>query len=110
MEEATKRAATRIDIPLVGIVTFDAEGEGPKTLEVVAKDFSLAGAYLWANGPKVCPRVGDKIRINLRSDSEFEEFQLSVEAVGTVVRVDLPKETDHGFAIKFAKLPHFRPG
>ncbi len=110
MEKKGKRAATRIDVPLVGIITFDAEGEGPRTIEVVAKDIGLAGAYLWADAPKVCPRVGDKIEINLRSDSEFEEFQLSVEAVGTVVRVDLPKETDHGFAIKFAKMPDFRPG
>ena len=110
MEEENRREATRIEVPLVGIITFDAEGEGPRTIEVVAKDIGLAGAYLWADGPKVCPRVGDKIRINLRSDSEFEEFQLSVEAVGTVVRVDLPQKSDHGFAIKFAKLPHFRPG
>ena len=110
MEEENRREATRIEVPLVGIITFDAEGEGPRTIEVVAKDIGLAGAYLWADAPKVCPRVGDKIEINLRSDSEFEEFQLSVEAVGTVVRVDLPQKSDHGFAIKFAKLPHFRPG
>ena len=110
MEEKGKRAATRIDVPLVGIITFDAEGEGPRTIEVVAKDISLAGAYLWADAPRACPRVGDKIEINLRSDSEFEEFQLSVEAVGTVVRVDLPQKSDHGFAIKFAKMPDFRPG
>jgi hypothetical protein len=110
MEEKGKRAATRIEVPLVGIITFDAEGEGPRTIEVVAKDISLAGAYLWAGAPRTCPRVGDKIEINLRSDSEFEEFQLSVEAVGTVVRVDLPQKSDHGFAIKFAKMPDFRPG
>ena len=89
---------------------FNTGGEGRKTISVVAKDVSVDGAYLWADAPRACPRVGDKMEINLRSDSEFEEFQLSVEAVGTVVRVDLPKETDHGFAIKFAKLPHFRPG
>jgi hypothetical protein len=110
MEENGKRAATRIEVPLIGIITFYAEGEGPKTIEVVAKDISLAGAYLWVSAPRPCPRVGDKIEVNLRSDSELEEFQLSVEAVGTVVRVDLPQEGDHGFAIKFAKVPDFRPG
>ena len=72
---------------------------------MVAKDFSLAGAYLWVSAPRPCPRVGDKIEVNLRSDSEFEEFQLSVEAVGIVVRVDQPQEGEHGFAVKFERMP-----
>ena len=41
MDENGKRAATRIEVPLIGIITFYAEGEGPKTIEVVAKDISL---------------------------------------------------------------------
>ena len=107
MEKKEKRAATRIEVPLVGIITFDAEGEGPKTIEVVAKDVSVNGAYLWAGAPRAYPSVGDKIGINLRCASELEQFQLSVEAVGTVVRVDPPQESEHGFAVKFGKNPIF---
>jgi len=44
-----------------GIIIFDAEGEGPKTIEVVA--------------------------------------------VGIVVRVDQPQEGEHGFAVKFERMP-----
>ena len=51
------------------------------------------------------PRVGDKIGINLRCASELEQFQLSVEAVGIVVRVDQPQEGEHGFAVKFERMP-----
>ncbi len=105
MERKERRAATRIEVPLAGTVTFEAEGEGPKTIEVVAKDVSFAGAYLWAGAPKVFPRVGDKISINLRGPSELVEFQFSVKAVGTVVRVDQPQEGEHGFAVKFKRLP-----
>lgn len=46
MGKKEKRAATRVQVPLVGIVTFDAEGEGPRTIEVAAKDVSVDGAYL----------------------------------------------------------------
>ena len=108
MGKKEKRAATRVQVPLVGVVTFDAEGEEPRTIEVAAKDVSVAGAYLWADAPRA--RIGDKIRINLRCESELEQFQLSVKAVGTVVRVDQPQEGGYGFAVKFKRMPDFRPG
>ena len=103
MGKKEKRATTRVQGPLVGIVTFDADEEGPRTIEVAAKDVSVQGTYLWADAPRA--RVGDKIRINLHSVSELEQFQLSMEAVGTVVRVDPPQEGEHGFAVKFKILP-----
>ena len=105
MDKKENRAETRVQVPLVGIVTFDPEREGPRTIEVAAKDVSVDGAYLWADAPKACPRVGDKIRINLHCASELEQFQLSVEAVGTVVRVDQAQEGEHGFAVKFKRIP-----
>ncbi len=108
MEEKNRREATRVQVPLVGTVTLDAEGEGLRTIEVAAKDVSLAGAYLWADAP--IARIGDKIRINLSCASELEQFQLSVKAVGTVVRVDQPQEGGYGFAVKFKRMPDFRPG
>ena len=110
MEEKEKRAATRIEVPLAGKMTFDAKGEGLITIEVGVKDISVAGAYLWASAPKAYPRVGDNVGMNLRSPSDLEEFQLSVEAIGTVVRVDPPQGSEHGFAVKFTKIPDSRTG
>jgi hypothetical protein len=105
MGKKEKRAVIRIQAPLVGIVTFDTGREGPRTIEVATRDVSVDGAYLWADAPTACPRVGDKIRINLRCASELEQFQLSVEAAGTVVRVDQSQEGEHGFAVKFKRMP-----
>ena len=109
MGKKEKRAATRIQVPLVGIMTFDTGGEGRKTISVVAKDVSVDGAYLWADAPRACPRVGDRMEISLRCASKLEQFQLSVEAVGTVVRVDQPQEGEHGFAVKFKRMPDLWP-
>ncbi len=110
MGKKEKRATTRIQVPLAGTMTFDTAGEGLKTIAVAAKDVSVDGAYLWADAPRACPRVGDKIEINLRCASELEQFQLSVVAVGTVVRVDQPQEDEHGFAVKFKRIPDLWPG
>jgi len=110
MGKKEKRATTRIQVPLVGIMSFNTGGEGLKTIAVVAKDVSVDGAYLWADAPRACPSVGDKIEVTLRCASELEQFQLSVEAVGTVVRVDQPQEGEHGFAVKFKRMPDLWSG
>jgi hypothetical protein len=104
MEEKEKRAAARIEVPLVGTITFDAEGEEPKKIAVVAKDVSVDGAYLRAGAPRACPRVGDKIGISLDCISDFKQLKISLEADGTVVRVDKPQKERHGFAVKFDKV------
>jgi len=110
MGKKEKRETTRVQVPLVGIMSFNTGGEGLKTITVVAKDVSVDGAYLWADAPRACPRIGDKIEITLRCASKLEQFQLSVEAVGTVVRVDQPQEGEHGFAVKFKRMPDLWPG
>ena len=101
MNEKEKRAATRIDVPFVGIMTFQAKGEGLKVIEVVAKEASEEGAYLWADAPSVCPEVGDKIGLNLHCTSERKKLRISLEATGTVVRVDKSENERQGLAVKF---------
>jgi hypothetical protein len=56
MEEKEKRAATRIEALFEGVLIFEAEGQGIQAIEVVTKDVSVDGAYLWADAPKACPR------------------------------------------------------
>ncbi|MDA2933924.1 PilZ domain-containing protein [Acidobacteria bacterium AH-259-D05] len=102
MKEKEKRSATRVQVPLVGVMTFEAEKEGPKRVEVVAKDVSEEGAYLWAGA---CPRVGEKITINLHCSSELKQLFISLEAVGTVLRVDELENRRYGFAVKFEGIP-----
>lgn len=101
MNEQEKRTATRLEVPFSGIMTFQAKGEGLKVIEVVAKESSEDGAYLWSDVPPVCPEVGDAIGLNLRCTSERKKLRISMEATGTVVRVDEPEKGRQGFAVEF---------
>ena len=104
MNEKEKRTATRLEVPFAGIMTFEAKGEGLKVIEVVAKEASEDGAYLWADAPPVCPEVGDKIGLNLLCTSERRKLRISLEATGTVVRVDEPEQESQGLAVKFEEI------
>jgi hypothetical protein len=104
MNQKEKRAATRLDVPFSGIMTFESKGEGLKVIEVVAKEASEEGAYLLADAPSVCPEVGDKVGLNLRCASERRRLRISLEATGTVVRVDEPEKDSRGLAIKFEAI------
>ncbi len=104
MNEKEKRTATRLEVPFAGIMTFEAKGQGLKVIEVVAKEASEEGAYLWADAPSVCPEVGDKIGLNLRCASERRRLRISLEATGTVVRVDEPENEKQGFAVEFEAI------
>ncbi len=105
-----KRVATRVQVPLAGIVTFQAEGKGLQTLQVVAKDVSEDGTYLWVDTPKIFPRVGDKIGINLSCSSDLKRVKLSMEAVGIITRVNRPKKAQPGFGVKFEEVPIWDKG
>ena len=105
MNEKEKRAATRLDVPFAGIMTFKAKDEGLKVIEVVAKEASEEGAYLWMDTPTVCPEVGDKIGLNLLCISERKRLRISLEATGTVVRVDQPENERQGLAVEFEATP-----
>ncbi len=104
MNEKEKRTATRLEVPFAGIMTFDVQGEGLKVIEVVAKEASEEGAYLWADAPSVCPEVGDKVGLNLRCASERRRLRISLEATGTVVRVDESDKESQGLAVKFEAI------
>ncbi len=104
MDEKEKRTATRLEVPFSGIMTFESKGEGLKVIEVVAKEASEEGAYLWADTPSVCPEVGDKIGLNLLCTSDRKKLRISLEATGTVVRVDEPEKESQGLAVKFEAI------
>jgi hypothetical protein len=110
MEEKEKRAATRIEALFEGIMIFEAEGQGIQAINVVSKDVSADGAYLWADAPKACPSVGDKIGIHLHCTYDFEQLKIVLPASATVVRVDKPHKERHGFAVKFDKVLDSEPG
>jgi hypothetical protein len=104
MNEKEKRTATRLEVPFAGIMTFQTRGEGLKVIEVVAKEASEDGAYLWTDDPPVCPDVGDEIGLNLRCTSERKKMKISLEATGTVVRVDEPENKQQGLAVEFEEI------
>ncbi len=110
MKRKEKRIATRVQVPLAGIVTFEAKGKGLQTLQVVAKDVSEDGTYLWVDAPTIFPRAGDKVGINLSCSSDLKRVKLSMEAAGIVTRVSRPKKGQPGFAVKFEEVPIWGKG
>jgi len=48
--------------------------------------------------------VGDKVGLNLRCASERRRLRISLEATGTVVRVDEPENDSQGLAVKFEAI------
>ena len=105
MSEKEKRAATRLEVPFAGIMTFEAKDQGLKVIEVVAKEASEDGAYLWAEAPPISPEVGDRVGLNLRCASERRKLRISLEATGTVLRVDEAEKERQGIAVKFEETP-----
>jgi c-di-GMP-binding flagellar brake protein YcgR len=95
MEE--RRTTTRVEVPLIGTITV----EGKEPIKVYAKDISPDGAYLVG---MTSPCVGDQVRINLKSSSEFHQFKFSLKAFGIVMRVDPPEERKYGFAVNFEQI------
>ena len=104
MNEKERRTATRLEVPFSGIMTFQAKGEGLKVIEVMAKEASEQGAYLWVDDPPVCPQVGDAIGLNLRCIAEGRSVRISLEGTGTVVRVDEPEKKRQGLAVEFETI------
>ena len=97
MEKQERRATARIEVPLAGTISV----EGEKPIKVYARDISQEGAYLWGIAS---PRIGDKVRIDLKSSPELHRFKFSLEAVGTVRRVDPLEEGKYGFAVNFEQI------
>ena len=93
-----RRQSARIQVPLVGKATYETRDDGPKTIQVVARNISEDGAYLVASS---CPAVGDRAEISLRCDSGLKQLKISMDAVGKVTRVDEPGEKQGGFAVEF---------
>ncbi len=110
MKRKEKRIATRVQVPLAGIVTFEGKEEGLQTLQVVAKDVSEDGTFLWVDTPETFPLKGDKVGINLSCSSDLKRVKLSMEASGIVTRVTRPKEGQPGFAIQFEAVPIWGKG
>ncbi len=110
MKRKEKRVATRVQVPLAGIVTFEAKGKGLQTLQVVAKDVSEDGTFLWVDTPETFPLKGDKVGINLSCSSDLKRVKLSMEASGIVTRVNRPKGGQPGFAIRFEEVPIWGKG
>ena len=97
-KEKERRQTARIHVLLVGEATYQPRGEEPRSVRVTAQNVSETGAYLAA---KTCPAVGDRTEISLRCDSGLQRLKISLEAVGTVTRVDEPGKKQGGFSVEF---------
>jgi hypothetical protein len=106
-KEKERRKVARVQVPMVGRVTYETKDEGSRTVQVVAQDISEEGAYLVASN---CPAVGDRTKISLRCDSGFKQMKISLEAVGTVTRVDESDGKQNGFAVEFQVFSDVQTG
>ncbi len=97
-KQQERRQTARIQILLIGEASYQTSDDGPYTVQVVARDVSEQGAYLIAT---TRPELGDRVELNLRCDAGLKQMKISLNAVGTVTRVDNPPETTGGFAVEF---------
>ncbi|MEE8350294.1 MAG: PilZ domain-containing protein [Acidobacteriota bacterium] len=97
-KQQERRQTARIQILLIGEATYQTSDDGTCTAQVVARDVSEQGAYLIA---KTRPEVGARVELDLRCDAGLKQMKISLKAVGTVTRVDVPPESPGGFAIEF---------
>jgi len=67
MGKKEKRAATQIQVPLVGIMTFDTGGEGRKTISVVAA--LICGRMLPEPAPALVTKWKSVCAVLLNSNS-----------------------------------------
>jgi len=95
-EEERKRRPPRIHMPFSGTATVEG-----KTIEVLARDISETGAFLWAS---TVPEIGDRVKLQLQSASGAS-FSLKADGVGTVVRVGESSAGLRGFAVHFDDPP-----
>ena len=94
-----QRRATRITLHLPGTATIESKGQEPRTIEVLAKEISDNGAYLWTD---TLPQIGDSVTLNLRCTSD-SQLNATFEAVATVIRVDDSPEGECGFGVRIEK-------
>ena len=96
-----------MQVPLIGTATYESRDKESQTIPVIAENISEEGAYLTA---KHCPDVGDRTEISLRCDAGLKQLKISLEAVGTVTRVDEPDQKQNGFAVEFQQFSELGPG
>jgi hypothetical protein len=92
-----RRSHDRFDLELKGTAVFDSHGR-PVEGKVLSKNINGYGAYLLTH---TRPQISDVVAVDLCDPADPRQPELSLGAVGTILRVDKLSERGYGFAVKF---------
>jgi hypothetical protein len=95
-----KRSSRRFDLRLRGTAVFKEEGQ---TVErrIVSRNVSGYGAYLVTDA---CPQIGDVVDIHLQGPRGHKQEEISLGAVGKILRVNRLSGDTFGLAVQFEAI------
>jgi hypothetical protein len=95
-----KRSSKRFDLALRGTIVFKKEGQAAER-RVVSRNISGYGAYLVT---EACPQSGDVVEIHLHGPIGHKQEEISLGAVGKILRVDRLSEDTCGVVVQFEEI------
>ncbi len=95
-----KRVLRRFDVGLRGTAILDDGGRSVAG-RVLSGNVSGSGAYVQTT---ISPRVGDCLIVDLHGPTKSRQLQISVRAVGRILRVEQLSEEAFGLAVKFEEI------
>jgi hypothetical protein len=98
MSDEEKREFTRLRLPFKGRATFSSHGQR----EVETKDISAGSAYIIAD---ICLDIGERVTLLMQWPSENADPVVTMDAEGTVYRVEPISESAWGCVVNFDEKP-----
>ncbi len=98
MSKDEKREFTRLRLPFKGKANFSGHGQR----DVEARDISAGSAYLIAD---ICLNIGETVDLLMQWPSENADPVVTMDAQGTVFRVEQLSESSWGCVVKFEEMP-----
>jgi hypothetical protein len=95
-----KRSPKRFDLELRGTAVFKEEGQAVER-RIVSRNVSGYGAYLVTDA---CPQIGDVVDIHLDGPLGHKQEEISLGAVGKILRVNRLSGNTCGVAVKFEAI------
>ena len=92
-----KRSKERFNLELTGTAVFDPAGRAVEG-KVLSENINGYGAYLWTH---TRPQIGDVVAVDLHDPADPSQPELSLGAVGRILRVDQISKNAFGFAVQF---------
>jgi hypothetical protein len=97
-----KRSQDRLSLQLIGTVVFDPIGRAVEA-KVLSNDINGYGGYFLTH---TRPKMGERVELDLHDPAHPSQPELSLGAVGEILRVDRLSKDAFGFAVTFDIVTH----